>query len=882
MKTNTLALSLTLAASLLVACGGGGDARSPDRPGAGLDPDSLRVDFPLGNQLAGTGTNFIPVRMLATQTDGVEINLGPELNVTADTQWSLGGSVGSPAIAELADEIRDAGELRDVQDILSTVRLASTDTLKNLTITGLYNFQGTAYSVTEPFTIVPPIVSGPKYISGQDVIALNPSDPTDTETVNYQLLQNLQGLPGVTENSTVNATFCADNSHFVFGETQTPSTGAVAPATITNPFTSSDQNQIAVTVFAIENGESCTDDTVDKIASLIVTLVPATVSEMAICAVANPAADACDTSDQVFFNTDYLDQCKGLTEDSIDVPAAQRLQMVAKLTYTNPSNPNQAPFDKYQCSGPGILTWSADPTTIFAEGPDETTGDASLISQADYEAIADQDPASTVTGIYEDDSNAAIQDTLELKLVDAEVTAISIVRADGTTPAEDTIYLNVFNDGIDYVAMCTFVDFDSSDTIACPAANVSWTIDQGTLVTVDPANNSNSTTVDPISGATVDVPVVATLTATYEDGISDVSDNRTINVVADEVVELHLYQVSNANSPDDIYIDEFSCVGRTDLVGDLADGETYIRGNQQFYAYAVFESGIDDVTDAYLANPKLNSDSPLKDVTDHERTIFSAVSGYWSGNASDSPSCVSSAIEIPGADQIPGADEIPGLPEISSEPAASFGQTKGSLESRGLLRLSTVCVQAFIDSDDDGFTEGDITTEEGSTVLVLPAADDDLLTYTNELCEILEPVLTLGGNFPGLEGPGLVLPLVYTVSTIVDPILSTLATNDDGGYIPVEGLVDALITGNFSSINENLPDSPVGLGTITSGLIEGVDAVPGLGIIVDTLDACLLAPVTSTVGTLLNGILGLNPEAFGDLANISFDDCQGIFGNLAP
>ena len=130
------------------------------RPNPGLDPSSLRIDFPLGNQLAGTGTNSIPVRMLALQTDGVEINLGPELNVTRDTQWSLSGTSDSLAVADLADEVRDAGQLREVLDILSTVRLASTDTLKNLNIIGRYNFQGTPYTITEPFTIVPPVVSG--------------------------------------------------------------------------------------------------------------------------------------------------------------------------------------------------------------------------------------------------------------------------------------------------------------------------------------------------------------------------------------------------------------------------------------------------------------------------------------------------------------------------------------------------------------------------------------------------------------------------------------------------------------------------------------------------------------------------------------------------
>tara|TARA_R110001592_G_scaffold254048_17_gene517358 strand:- start:31070 stop:33802 length:2733 start_codon:yes stop_codon:yes gene_type:complete len=905
MKTNILALSLTLAASLLVACGGGGDARSPDRPSPKLDTSSLRIDFPLGNQLAGTGSNKIPVRMLALQTDGVEINLGPELNVTADTQWSLSGAPASLALASLADEVRDAGQLRNVLDILSTVRLASTDTVKNLNIIGRYTFQGEEFRREAPFTIVPPVTSGNKYISGQTVIAFNPSNSTASTTENYQLLQNLQNLPGVTENSTVNATFCTDNnSIFTFGPTQTPDSGAVAPATISNPFTSSNQTQVAVTIRAIEKGVTCGDtDNEVVIATKIVNIIPATVSSLAVCAVANPATDVCGTSNnQLFFNEQYLSDCKGLDNTTVKLPAAQRLQLVAQLTYTNPQNPNQTPFTTYQCSGPGVLAWSASPTAIFSEGPNETDGDASLISQQEYEALPVASRTSVATGTYTNDigtvQETTISDSLNLQLVDAEVSAVTIVRNDGVTPPNgtDTIFLDVFNNGIDYTAMCTFIDFDSTETIACPAAFVNWEVDEPTILNVNPAQTSNNTTVSPVKDTAGSGNVI--LTATYTGGLSDISATRTINANNDDVVELHLYQASNANSPDDISIDEFSCVGRTDLVGTLADGETYIRGNQQFRAFVLLESGESAMTPEFLANPTL-AGSPLVEVTDREKLIFTSVPGYWSGNGSAAPSCVSSLPipgvdalpgadqipgldQIPGFDQIPGLDQLPGLPATSSTPAASFsGENKGSLESRGLLRLSTVCVQAFIDSDSDGFTEGDVVAEEGSTVLVLPAADDDLLTFSNELCETLEPVLTLGGNFPGLEGPGLVLPLVYTISTIADPILSALATNDDGGVIPVEGIIQALITGNFSAINPNFPDSPVGgLGQVTGALIEGVDAVPGLRPVLDALDSCVVSPLTSGLGTVLDALLGFNPGGFADLANINFDDCQDVFGGL--
>ena len=899
MKTNILSISLAIAASLLVACGGGGDTRSPDRPSAHLDPTSLRINFPLGNQLAGTGTNSIPVQMLAYQTDGVESNLGPELNVTAETVWELGGNLGDPAIAALADEVRDAGQLRNVLDILSKVRLASTDPAKNLTISGRYTHNGTPYTRgPAAFTVVPPVTVGSKYIGGGPFdFAFNPSNTGATATASYQLLQNLLEPQGATENTTNSAKFCSSSDFLVFADPQPP-TGQSAPATITNPFGGSDQSQVSITIFAIDPADDCNDPDAPKIASKIINLFPATVSKVAVCAVANPAADVCSgaSNSQVFFNKDkYLAECKGRVTNTVKVPAAQRLQLVAELTYTDPDDSSQTLFVEYQCTGPNVLAWSAAPTTIFSEAPDQDDGDASLLSQADYAALADADKKSIATGTYTNDVGTAqesvISDDLELEIVDAEVASISIVRADGVTPPNgtDTIYLNVFNDGIDYIAMCNYIEFDSTDTIACPAAFVTWSVDLPTVLTASPTSNSNTTTVSPVQGTTGSGNVV--LTATYNDSVSNVSSTRTIEAVNDEVVALHLYQVSNANSPDEVSIDEFSCVGRDDLVGSVGDGENFIRGGQRFYAYALFESDQNTVTAAHIQDPK-SANSPLVDVTGKDNLIFTAQTGYWSGNASADPSCVSSALPtdslaIPGTDQIPGADQLPGLdglPTPVSTPAASFGEEKGVLESRGLLRLSTVCVQAFIDTNRDQVRDdNELATTEGSTVLVLPAANDDLLTYSNELCETLEPVLTLGGNFPGLEGPGLVLPLVYTVSTIADPILATLATNDDGGTLPAEEIIEALISGNFSGISPEFPDSPIGgLGQITSGLINGVDAVPGLAPVIDALDACLVDPVTSTVGTLLTGILGLDPDSFAELSNISFDDCQTLLGDFLP
>ena len=213
--------------------------------------------------------------------------------------------------------------------------------------------------------------------------------------------------------------------------------------------------------------------------------------------------------------------------------------------------------------------------------------------------------------------------------------------------------------------------------------------------------------------------------------------------------------------------------------------------------------------------------------------------------------------------------------------AASFDENKkGRLKANGLLRLSTVCVQAEVDTTNDVPPTKSV---DGSTILVLPVTDDDLFNFSNDLCEILEPVLTLG-SIPGagFETPGILLPVIYGVSLVADPLLATLISNDDGGVIPAEAIIEALITGNFTGLSPDAPDLGVGLGTLTSLLLGGSDPVPGLGALVDVVDACLLDPVTSVVGTLLGGILGLDQEAFSEFGNITFDECTNLFDGLAP
>lgn len=886
MKINKLGLSLALSAGLLTACGGG-DSRSPDRPGSKLDPSTLRIEFPQGNVLAGTGNSSIPVRMLGLQEDGVNRNIGPELNVTGDnTIWSI-SEVGSPPVAQLANAVRNAGSLGDVIDILSTVRLLSSDNTVTGIITGSHTFESTIYLKSANFTIRPPVPQGLPYVSGPAVIAVDPLSTTGT-TVSYQMLQNLQDVV-IPENQTTSVKFCSQDGLLAFVEPQpfalaSASSNIAADATVANPFSGTDDTPQTDLIYVIEPQHNCEDlgepigDTggvVTAIATLPIQIIPAVVQEggVALCAVVNPEANACD-SNGTFNAAAYLASCDGLGADSIDVPAGEVVQMVAQLTYTNPSNPAQSAFTIYQCSGQNRLAWTAAPTTIFdANGLNVDGGFGSLISRNEYLAIQSSNPQSVVTGAFSNEADATpITGNLTLNLVDSLVSNIEIIPVD-LDPAHsgpDPIYLNLLQKGINYRAQCTYGENDPV-VANCAAGCVNWTVGDADLIAVNPATGTSTTASSIDQETTGD----SAITATYScrEGIND---SRDITVIDDPLVELHLLQQSNGNAPEEHNVDQFSCVGRDDLVGSLRDGE-FIRGSQRYYAHGLFESQVD----GYNGDP-----STLPDITSANAIGFSATAGYWSGNASADKRCVTTVAPVDGF------PEAPALPDpIVSGPAASFSEEdKGLLVSRGLLRLSTVCIQAYVDDNADRQFDSSTEqgSEEGSTSLILPAANDDLLIASNDLCETLEPVLTLGANIGGqtvLES-GIIIPLVYSIGLIADPLLATLATNDDGGALPVEEILTALIDGDFST----LPGAPAeavspvgGLGQLTSLLLNGTEEVPvGLGTLVDALDACAVDPLTQVVGSLLNGLLLLNPDRLAELQNVNVDGCQALLQSFQP
>lgn len=767
MTSNRLALSLTLASSLLVACGGGGDARSPDRPNLRLDPNTLRLDFPRGKTLPGTGSNMIPVRLLGLQTDQINTNLGPELNVTRGATWTLSGNLGNPAIAELADEIRSAGNLRDVQDIISTVRLMTTDQPVSAIINANYRFMGQDYDVPGNFTIAPPVPLGSPTIEGEGNIAFDPLQPGISYTTEYQQLQALRDI-AVKENQTDTVRFCAQdangNPSSIVSFEAAPYNGSVE-TTITSPFDLNNNTQsVSVEIYTLDASLTC--DQLGKpvdpndpngpvhkaIAQKTITLIPAIVTTMEVCSITNPQPNICDPITGAL-NQAFLPSCKGLDSNgnvitNVTEPAGESVQMVAKLVYTNPNNANQPLLTQYQCSGANRLSWSTQRVGVNgifdSNGIDPDFGVGNFISQTAYEKIASQNPANKVTATFINtpaQSGAPAQTIsadLTLKLNDARVSGLSITPVNHTVL--NTVLLNLVGEGIDYNATCTFGTVNAI-TAPCPAGAVIWSTQDPTLIEITPSTKADIN-VNSVDGQTAGS---TSLTATFS-GLTvsgqPLDQTVTVDVVRDPVVSLRLLQVERVSegaprNSDNRIEDPFSCMSTTEF--DPEDGGAPIAPGIQYHAYALFESEqnvlgrtVQDIeANMKASDPNSGFFNSYVEVTDIQDIRFAAVPGYWSESNNPDRVCYSATVDPttaavpvsePPPEQLPTNQLFTPLYDRVGRDAAEFaGAEKGELTPIGLTRFAMVCVRAYFDSDQDNvFTANsdDVITFEGTTTLV--------------------------------------------------------------------------------------------------------------------------------------------------------------------
>lgn len=935
MKNIKIAMSLVFASFLLAACGGGGDARSPDRPGLSIDPTTMRIEF-VGQLefnedgfpiLVGTGSNTISLRMMALRSDGVNKNVGPEQNITDQVNWSL--TLERSGLAALVTDTDGNVAVTTVPSFGKVIKIASTQRLSTNDVTSEGTVKGVFKDTpAEPrkFEIAPPFPLGSPSIDSKDLtkdpsdneayqVLLDPSIENDSKTASFSVIQRLQdketnGSPIGSENITDKYLICSSDNELARPDpsvSQPVSRDGLAsvPFIFNHRFSNEpDANNLEqpVTLFAVkeDSNATCPATPPDGTPRRVVNIKPASFSQVDICVVINQTA--CTENGRLI--AELENACDAVidlpSDQSVKVPAEQNLQFVARKTFN--SEPNNGLITReYLCNDGNIEVWSSrDGDLIYSAEVDPIFGSAATVNDDKYEELKAAGGialTSEVTGTF--GSEDALKDTLELELVSAQVDSVRIERLtpvengeEGTTEKPDVLYINSFLDGIQYRALCTFA---GETELPCPTGRIAWSTTEldgstapnlGTLQDENGGNGSTTITTNLTGGSATTDGDIFNLALSYTGGDTPKAAAPRVIKALDPgtLTALRLFMVPNASEPETLAEDEFACVGRDDLVQTLEEGD-FVRGGQQFEAYANFEglqSSTALPTEGDLLGATNNSTTRLLRVT--EQVKFTAIPGFWSGDFADPAACQTAVNDnIPLEDLTDATD---GLILTPAAPAADFSDSqRGLLQSRGLIRLSTVCVQATAENakeDSNGELTENVDSVDGATVLVLPIIDDDLLTFSNELCEVLEPVLTLS-SLPGVgfETPGVILPVIYGVSLVADPLLATLIQNPQGGVIPAEKILEGLVNGDFSGLGG--PDLGAGLGDLTELLLTGGDQLPaGLSSVVDAVDACLVAPVTSVVGGILDTLLGFNIEDFQNFDETFYDDCINLFGDLAP
>ncbi|MBD2858204.1 hypothetical protein IB286_04220 [Spongiibacter sp. KMU-158] len=821
MKFSTLPLIFSLTAGVLTACGGGGGANSPDRPSPQLDKTSLELVFYSEQLQAGRDSNGYPQAVLfgsgkhdlqvvlqGTQTDGVRTNLEPILNVSASATWTLtdeaGGSVPNvrdEVLAEKAASTQSDPLIGDHMEISSKAELTTSDTQYTLRISAKYE-DVTKYGTIK---VIPPQFKLKPRINNPSPIFINhlEQDASEREffTQKDDTIYKFEGADfpgGASEDQSSTVRFCSNREDIVsFQQSNTP--GKPATATISSPFTDPNDptpESVSINIYTVAINSDC--DSGSAIAEQTVTITPATLESMDICAIVNPTSSTCKIETGSYVGDDLEEQCRGLDQNSIAVPAAQKLQMVARLNYTIAGSGNIGTKDLCFTTEQNTdrdLQWAANSNSIFSTGQElNATGGATLLSRDGYKDLTTNQKVSTVTARFFKDENLLESDQLTLNLVDAEVTALEIVRTDGVTVADgenDYIGFTTLGTTIPYQANCTYSVEDGADiTEPC---NVAWSLSPAGIL-VSSSSTGTTTVVREAPNRTTFGQV--SLKASINDGFSQINAIRLIDTAEDELLELHLLRDIDG----ELSVDTFSCLGRDDLTGSLADGTNLLPGSLTYQALAKFNS-----------TPTTVEVNALPKVTAVPSVMFTAVNGYSDGEGG----CVTS----PDPSGTVSPDDNP----FNPGPAASFGgeaagYPKNELRPNGFLRLNTVCLQSYVEIDgQEGIGETDISSAETTTVLVLPVEDETLLTGSNGLCEQFETAIAQGVPVDQL------FQLFYGLGYIGDTVLSQLDSN-----VPTEDILAAIISGEFSTLNENFPDFPAGLGTITSALIGDEGALTTL------------------------------------------------------
>lgn len=281
---------------------------------------------------------------------------------------------------------------------------------------------------------------------------------------------------------------------------------------------------------------------------------------------------------------------------------------------------------------------------------------------------------------------------------------------------------------------------------------------------------------------------------------------------------------------------KFACVGATNAVAGLQN-PSQLQGQLNLIAKARLcdanKVGTDGnctfaATDTYT--DVTNDDGVTATTPNANQIVWTQAiqsSAYWDGSK-----CASSGGSMPSArvgDKQTPAARYPGDRHVDEN---------GVVSGTGSLVAGFACITAQYTNP----ALGTASPIDGMTVLTLPVTNDDLLNPSatdpsqspERLCDVLEPVFDLGGTN---DGSGAVTQILSTVVGIVNPILQTI----------------------------DKPGNPSPVTQVTNQLITALN--PLTGALVTPIQQNLLGPVNSTVvqplycglGTLLNGLLTLNP-----------------------
>lgn len=277
---------------------------------------------------------------------------------------------------------------------------------------------------------------------------------------------------------------------------------------------------------------------------------------------------------------------------------------------------------------------------------------------------------------------------------------------------------------------------------------------------------------------------------------------------------------------------KFACVGATNAVAGLQD-PTQLKGQLQLIAKTKLcdASKLDTNGNCAFAG----SEQFVKDVTNDDDnggtlpggnqmhwTVAVASSAYWDGGK-----CTSSGGTAPSAHV--GDKQAPQTVETDDN---------GVVTSTGSLVLGFSCVTAQYTNP----ALGTASPIDGMTVLTLPVTNDDLLNPSatdptqspERLCDVLEPVFDLGGTN---DGSGAVTQILSTVVGIVNPLLQGIDT--PGNTSPVTQVTNQLVTA---------------LNPLTGALVTPIQQN-----VLGPVNTTVVQPLYCGLGTLLNGLLTLNP-----------------------